>query len=584
MNIRKILLTFFLLLFFLPVPEGKAVPDQEKQLRVLVARFQSSINDEESGWPGIGLTEYLNLSLKESNGITLVNGIRAKKDISPEQRFTKNKVIEIGKVLDADKVVWGNFKLSKNRITIITRITDVKTGMVTELTRQKGKWEEIFLLEEKILEKILLVLNKSQRKKGRERVNALIPQSPPAYEHYLRGKYYLLEKNDYSHALVEFNKAITLEPDFPLAWAFIGETYLILANSGNSKCMVKKAEEASKKALLRVPDLALARKNLAICCFHQKDLTRAEKELEKAISLNPKNARIRFLLGTIYHHQEKFDRAINEYRQVIGIDPHYSKIHHNLCVVYYKQSKPNLAKKEGLLALKEDPMNPDVHFILGNIYFDLEKWDQAVAEYQIVKGIDSGYPNIHYSLAMSYHRDGNLEKAIGEYQKAVESGNIKQACLNRGMIYYRKNNFDSAKKDFQAFLKSNPTCQKSCCLAHNCLAAIYHQEGKLDTAMEQYRRVLNCNPQSSEAHYRLGTIYYQQEKYPGAVKEYREALQLNPNYKEAHFNLALVLEKNRKYPGAIDHFKKFISLASPSDEKLIKEAKKQIRLLKKIEQ
>ncbi|MDY6972667.1 MAG: tetratricopeptide repeat protein [Thermodesulfobacteriota bacterium] len=579
MKLRKAYFYFLLFLILVPGLRIHTTFAQENNLSVSVQAFQNRGKDDKDGWLGIGLIEYLRLSLNELTTITLINDVPPGKPTSPTKRLSDMKILEIGKALDTDMLVWGSFEIRREKVTITGMVTDAKSGMTTEFAKQKGKLDAILNLQENLLQELLFVLNVSLEKEGMERIKSLMPQSSLTYEHYLRGRYCLLKKKDYSNALVEFNKAITLEPDFPLAWAFIGETYLLLANSGNGKGMLKKAEEASLRALVTISDLVVARENLAIICFRLKDLVRAKRELQKAISLNPINAQTRFLLGTICLRQKEFGKAINEFEQVGKIDPHYPRLHHNLCMAYYEIKSLDLAKEEGFLVLQENPPDPEIHFILGNIYFELENWDKAVAEYQMVEQIDSCYPDIHYYLAMAYHRGGNLEDAIAEYQKAIDAGNVRQACLNRGMIHYHGGNFPSAKKDFQSFLESNPACKKTSCLAHNCLAAIYHQEGRFESARKQYEKALDLNPQFSEAHYRLGTIYHHQDKYLGAIREYREALQLNPDYKEAHFNLALVFEKSQEYLRAINHFKQFISLASSSDEKLIKAAEEQIRLL-----
>jgi tetratricopeptide (TPR) repeat protein len=70
-------------------------------------------------------------------------------------------------------------------------------------------------------------------------------------------------------------------------------------------------------------------------------------------------------------------------------------------------------------------------------------------------------------------------------------------------------------------------------------------QGRYAEAVEHYRRALEINPDSAEAHYNLGNALALQGKYAEAIKHFRKALQIRPDDAKARqsLNAALDLQK-----------------------------------------
>jgi Flp pilus assembly protein TadD len=80
------------------------------------------------------------------------------------------------------------------------------------------------------------------------------------------------------------------------------------------------------------------------------------------------------------------------------------------------------------------------------------------------------------------------------------------------------------------------------------------QQGKIEEAVVRYRRVIELNPESEDAHFNLGIALARQGKTDEAIKHYQEALRIMPDYAEAHNNLGNLLVAQGKHAEAIEHF------------------------------
>lgn len=80
------------------------------------------------------------------------------------------------------------------------------------------------------------------------------------------------------------------------------------------------------------------------------------------------------------------------------------------------------------------------------------------------------------------------------------------------------------------------------------------QQGKLDEAAAEWRRLMKARPKDPEPYARLGLIAAREEKYQEAVAMDRKALALNPRMPGLRLNLGLALFKGGDLKGAIAEF------------------------------
>jgi Flp pilus assembly protein TadD len=68
----------------------------------------------------------------------------------------------------------------------------------------------------------------------------------------------------------------------------------------------------------------------------------------------------------------------------------------------------------------------------------------------------------------------------------------------------------------------------------------YQDQGKLDKAVEEYKKATQLNPNHLKAHMNLGAVYMRQENYDQAIEEFSTVVKLNYYHANAHYNLGWV--------------------------------------------
>jgi tetratricopeptide (TPR) repeat protein len=109
-------------------------------------------------------------------------------------------------------------------------------------------------------------------------------------------------------------------------------------------------------------------------------------------------------------------------------------------------------------------------------------------------------------------------------------------------------------------VKSSPDSS----VARGSLGHAYQQLGRLDEAVEQYKRAVAIYPDDYKAHYNLGVVYDQQGLSDKAIQSYQRSIQANPAYPNARFNLGIIYQNQGEIDQAIVQFRKVTEL-DPAD-------------------
>ncbi len=91
--------------------------------------------------------------------------------------------------------------------------------------------------------------------------------------------------------------------------------------------------------------------------------------------------------------------------------------------------------------------------------------------------------------------------------------------------------------------------------AHSNLGLLLEQTGETDEAFVHFRRAIRSEPDRAEWHLNVGAMYGEKRMLKEAILEFREALRCDPHNVEAHFNLGMIFHDRGAYDEAIREFK-----------------------------
>ena len=104
-------------------------------------------------------------------------------------------------------------------------------------------------------------------------------------------------------------------------------------------------------------------------------------------------------------------------------------------------------------------------------------------------------------------------------------------------------------------------------LAHYNLGLAMKDQGKMEEALNEFRKTINIKPSCGDAHNNMGIVFEMHfKKNSEAIYHYRQALQIDSNNPGTHFNLGIALAKNGEVKEAIENFRLAINLKPDYEE------------------
>ncbi|MFA6273089.1 MAG: tetratricopeptide repeat protein [Candidatus Paceibacterota bacterium] len=164
----------------------------------------------------------------------------------------------------------------------------------------------------------------------------------------------------YENALLNYNKALELNPQSPLIHLTLAR--LDLANSDN-----KKARESIEKALEMKPDYTDAIFLLAQIDAAEGNLTEAIKSVEKIAQIAPDDPTVFFQLGLLQYNNKNYNKTVEALERAVTLSPDYANARYFLGLSYYQIGKNDEAVQQFVEIQKTNSDNEEVALILKNL-------------------------------------------------------------------------------------------------------------------------------------------------------------------------------------------------------------------------
>ena len=183
-----------------------------------------------------------------------------------------------------------------------------------------------------------------------EPLESVLPKTSPTQVAYNQGIAYL-NNNQYNEAVVEFEKAIGLDPNYKEAHHGLGLSHFKMGDSGEAK-------RAAEAALRIDPYYQPARALLDVI-----------KSSTPPVNPRPQSqpAQVAYNQGIAYLNNNQYNEAVVEFEKAIGLDPNYKEAHHRLGLAHLKMGNLGEAKKAAEAALRIAPSYQPARALLDAI-------------------------------------------------------------------------------------------------------------------------------------------------------------------------------------------------------------------------
>lgn len=329
-------------------------PSVVKTLAVLPLRLLNSDAVTDTG------DKYLSIGLADAM-ITRLSGIHslAVRPTSAVLRYGNDATdpFQAGRELAVDYALDGRIRIAGERIRVSLQLLDVASGTSVWASQFDEQFADVLELEDSISAKVADALLPLLSEDERRRLNKRGTSNAAAFEAYLRGRFHwnTFTEEGFAKAIRYFNQAISLAPDYALAYTGIADyynflgVYAVLPFAEASA----KAKEAALKAVALDAKLAEAYAALGFATLmHDFDWDLASQHLRRAIELNPNYATGRLWYGSHLGLMGRFDEGFVQARQARELDPLTPIVHHtmNWMLYYARRYDESIAGTRRLIA------------------------------------------------------------------------------------------------------------------------------------------------------------------------------------------------------------------------------------------
>ncbi len=177
------------------------------------------------------------------------------------------------------------------------------------------------------------------------------------------------DKGDLFNALFSYTKALSLEPQNPIALHNLG---CFLSNHGNTL-----AAKCFKDVVKLEPDLYEARFNLGLCFAAEDKHEQAIYQFEQALLENAHDQETRFHLALSLFTLEKYVAAIKELLQVVKAEPKHEPAWFHLGLSYQEQGFLDEAANAFTKSMMLNPSNIEACLNLASLLNRLNRNKEA---------------------------------------------------------------------------------------------------------------------------------------------------------------------------------------------------------------
>lgn len=405
----SVLLLLFLTAVLIPVYLSREA-DRDQISSIAVLPLANLSGDPNQEYFADGMTDML---------ITDLGKISALRVISRTSMMTyKGKaepIREIGRDLNLDAVVEGAVLRSGSHVEITARLIRTKTDSQIWSKTYSGEIHDVLTLQSQVAQAIADSIRIRLTPQEHARIVNARQINPDALDAYLMGRSAWEKRTPeaLSESLKDFQQAISIQPDYALAYAGLADCYNVLGNNGflSPKEAFPKAEAAALKALSIDDDLAEAHASLAFAHWNfDYDWDFIEREYRRAIELNPGYANAYHWYSGLLVGMGRSTEAIAAIRKARELDPLSPRIMANVGLILYFAHQYDDAVNELTKARQFDSSGaPDEYLAMS--YVELQEYEPAIAAAERNCKLPGAPVSYQLDWAYALARAGKAEKA-----------------------------------------------------------------------------------------------------------------------------------------------------------------------------
>jgi tetratricopeptide (TPR) repeat protein len=300
--------------------------------------------------------------------------------------------------------------------------------------------------------------------------------SDDARKEFLQGRD-LTEKLQVNDSLQHFDKALSLDPNFPAAE---------LARANASPTTNEFFDHLNKAVSLE--DKASEGEKLQIQAAQagtNGDTVKQKEYLEKLVAAFPNDERAHAALALYHFGQQEMPEVIDHYKKATELAPNYSIAYNMLGYAYRQQEDYANAEQSFKKYIELIPNDPNPYDSYAELLLKMGRYDESIAQYQKALSIDPHWVPGRFGIAADLMYQNKWPEAQAELQKMADGsrndGELRTAYFGMAVVQSDAGHFDKAlaamDKEYAVAEKKNDVAS---------MAADLQAKGNIQAASMKY--------------------------------------------------------------------------------------------------
>ena len=292
---------------------------------------------------------------------------------------------QIGRELHVDYVLDGTIRSVNGKFRVTAELIQVSDQTHLWVETYEPGMGDILMLQEDVARRVSQVLSMEFLPDTIQKMEQNTTENAEAHEAYLRGRFLWSQETHQSldEAVTEFQKAVSLDPKYALAYIGLADSYNVLGGYGfiPPEQAWPKGKAAAAKALDLAPNSSDAYGTTAFAAFYYDwNWSETEELFHKALSINPNNQVAHEFYASYLHAMGRLDEADKQIRIAQDLDPLSGWVRDDKGWILLSRHRPEDAVVEFQKAIELNPKFPAAHLSLAVAYLRLKHYDKAFQE------------------------------------------------------------------------------------------------------------------------------------------------------------------------------------------------------------
>ena len=366
-------------------------------------------------------------------------------------------------------------------------------------------------------------------------------------------------------AIEAFSKFLLIYPDDNEAIYLLGRSHEALGDTKNALRFYARTLELDANhtdVLMRSAQLYR----------DQNDSQTALTMLTKLIAIEPTNVDAHYRSGILYAELGRSEEALDAFLATIRLNVNRLDAHYQIVALYEQQGDIDNIIKQYETIIRLDSTQADPFLRLGALYLRRGDKDNVIRVYEPGLELEPNHPYAQYSLAIIFEERQDIQKAIKHLELAnrYDDGNFDwHFRYARLLDRHAETLEDYDTYAAMAVEEYNRTIDLKidyvpAYLYRGLITRRYKQIGdtlyRYGQIAEDFKKVIDLEPNNSDALYYLGMTYIDLDQRDQAKEILLKTLQFEKKYKGVYLELGLIAESEGDHDGAIRHFEKELEI------------------------